>query len=316
VYGVDADPVFAPTATADRWDVVPLANADNYLDAVATCATAVDAVLVHPQPDPEVTRLSRAPHGMMPLVLPPADVIDVCASKAETARRLNAAGLTPMPHIPASELPDRFADLVGDNGTVWVRAVSGAGARGALPVRTADEAAHWVAWWAQRGIPADQFVASPYLAGREFAFTSLWWNGELVAGQQRERLRYLFGYVSPSGQTSSPSVARITDREDVSTLAVAAITALTDRPHGIFSVDVRCGADDVPRVLEVNAGRYHTTVEFYAHVGLNLPDLEARLAAGDTVTYPGVDPCAPGQGLWVRSVDVDPCLVSEDRWGS
>ena len=68
-------------------------------------------------------------------------------------------------------------------------------------------------WWIdEKGMAASDFMASEMLPGREFAYQSVWQDGQLVAGQARERVEYLYGHLTPSGQTSTPSVARTVRR--------------------------------------------------------------------------------------------------------
>ena len=104
---------------------------------------------------------------------------------------------------------------------VWVRARVGAGARASLPVRTGAQAEAWIRWWIdERDMHASDFMVSEMLPGREFAYQSVWQDGELVAGQARERVEYLYGHLTPSGQTSTPAVARTVDEPAVDDLAI------------------------------------------------------------------------------------------------
>ena len=72
----------------------------------------------------------------------------------------------------------------------------------------------------------------------EFAWQSLWYNGELVTSQARERLEYIFGNLTPSGQTSSPSVAKTVNRDDVNEAGKNAVLAVCDKPHKYFMTNV------------------------------------------------------------------------------
>src|SRR5207245_2208796 len=132
----------------------------------------------------------------------------------------------------------------------------------------------WIAWWVdERGMQPRDFMAGEMLPGREFAYQSIWQDGELVAGQARERLEYLYGHLTPSGQTSTPSVARTVHEPAVDAAAQRAIQAVEAVPNGVYCVDLKQNAAGTPCVTEVNAGRFFTTSNFFAHAGLNMPDM-------------------------------------------
>ena len=163
---------------------------------------------------------------------------------------LRQAGLGAPESVRFGSWPDiatHVEDLLERHERVWVRALHGAGTRAALPVRTPEQAVAWVRWWSEeRGLAPDQFMAAQMLPGREFAYQSLWQDGELVAGQARERVEYLYGHLTPSGQTSTPTVARTVAEPAVDALALAAIRALDPEPHGVFCVDMKQDADGQP----------------------------------------------------------------------
>jgi carbamoyl-phosphate synthase large subunit len=208
-----------------------------------------------------------------------------------------------------TDVADRVADLLKRHDSVWIRALHGAGTRAALPVRTPDQAVAWIAWWTEeRGLAPDQFMAAQTLPGREFAYQSLWQEGELVAGLARERLEYLYGHLTPSGQTSTPAVARTVRDSSVDDLALAAIRAIDPEPHGVFCVDIKQDANGCPCVTELNVGRFFTTSNFFAHAGLNMPDLMVRCALGERPPRLKSSPLEPDL-YWVRMVDMGYALV-------
>jgi len=155
---------------------------------------------------------------------------------------------------------------------------------------------------------ASDFMLSEFLGGREFAYQSVWQDGELVAGQARERVEYLYGHLTPSGQTSTPSVARTVAEPEVDRLACAAIKALDPRPRGVYCVDIKESSSGEPKVTEINAGRFFTTSNFFAHAGLNMPDMLVRCALGEHPPQRGSSPLAPDL-YWIRMVDMPYRLV-------
>jgi hypothetical protein len=72
----------------------------------------------------------------------------------------------------------------------------------------------------------------------------------------------------------------------------------------------------VPRVTEVNAGRFFTTSNFLAEAGANMPHDYVRLALGEEVgPRPPLD-AVPAGLYWVRMVDMGFKLVREGEWSS
>ena len=145
-------------------------------------------------------------------------------------------------------------------------------------------------------------------AGREFAYQSVWQDGELVAGQARERVEYLYGHLTPSGQTSTPSVARTVDEPAVDDLAIRSIRALDPDPAVRTASTSRSRRAATPNVTEINAGRFFTTSNFFAAAGLNMPDMLMRCALGERPASFGSSPL-PADLYWIRMVDMGYVLV-------
>ncbi|MDQ5820802.1 MAG: ATP-grasp domain-containing protein [Actinomycetota bacterium] len=276
---------------------------------------------VHAQPDGEVAFLARHRDDVdAATFLPRTETVDLCQDKARFADAIRAAGL-PSPeffHVESEDdLREETARILGGHAKAWVRAVRGAGARASLPVTTPEQAVSWMRYWVEtRGLEPRDFMVTQFLPGREFAFQSLWQEGRLVTSQARERVEYLFGSLVPSGQTSTPSVARTVRRDDVNELAIAAIHALDPNATGIFCADLKEDERGVPLLTEINAGRFFTTSNFFAVAGLNMPYEYVRLGLGETA---GELPERDGleEGLyWVRMIDMGYKLVPDGDWAS
>jgi nucleoside-diphosphate-sugar epimerase len=316
IIGVDSDATKLHLSRADHRVVVPLARDERYAASLRAVVDAYGAEVIHVQPDPEVLVVGRHRTELgANTFLPLQDVLETAADKALLARRLDAGG-APVPEAVSFNGPHDVADVCTDLLTrhekLWVRARVGAGSRAALPVRSAAQAVAWVSWWGEeKGLPADAFMASEYLPGREFAYQSVWQHGELIAGQARERIEYFYGFITPSGQSSTAAVARTVREADVDQAAQRAITALDPRPHGVYCVDMRRDAQGVVRITEINAGRFFTTCNFFAHAGLNMPDMAIRGALGEQLAPVGSSPLEPDL-YWIRMVDMGHCLVRGD----
>ena len=313
IVGADASNVTLQLSTADERIIVPRADADGYVEAIAWAVEKWSCDVVHPQPDPDVRAIGRArARSGARTYLPTQEALDVAADKLRFADQMRGAGVA----VPEAVTYDSLASVVdvtdgllATHGRVWVRARVGAGARASLPVRTGLQADAWIRWWVdERNMDASDFMASEMLPGREFAYQSVWQDGRLVAGQARERVEYLYGHLTPSGQTSTPSVARTVHEPAVDDVALRAIRALDARPCGAYCVDIKESADGTAKVTEINAGRFFTTSNFFAAAGLNMPDMLVRCALGERLTPVGSSPL-PADLYWIRMVDMGYALV-------
>lgn len=322
VVAVDTSPWHLELVEADAHYLVPPVGDPDYLDALRRVIAREQIDVVHPQPDPEVRFLAQVAESLPARTfLPPGPVVVLAQDKLASQRAMVDAGV----NVPRSfgvddvdGLCDAVSTLTVGGHRAWLRAVRGAGARASLPVATADQAVAWIDYWQGfAGLTPQDFMVSEMLEGQEYAWQSLWWHGKLITSQARCRVAYLFGNVSPSGQTSTPSVAVTANRTDVDEAGMGAVCAVAPSPHGVFCVDMKCDAADVPRVTEVNAGRFFTTSNFFAHAGLNMPELYLRLAMGATppTDLPATAPLPDGL-WWIRNPDMGYVLVKDAAWRS
>lgn len=321
VVGVDINRWHLELPAVDRAYVVPKCLDPAYIDAINRVIEREDIGFLHAQPDMELEVVSEHREEILARTfLPDPCTIRVCHDKMETNRILRKKSVP----APESRLVERLEDIPSSlerlrraSGVVWVRAVRGAGSRAALPVRTARQAREWIHYWrTMRALESQDFMFAEYLPGREYAFQSLWHEGELVASQARQRLEYVFGNLSPSGQSSSPSVAATVSDPRVNDVAHRAILAVDAKPHGVFCVDLKENEQGIPCVTEINVGRFFTTSNFFAKLGCNMPLLMVKLAFGEPIPpQPRFNAVPPGY-MWIRLMDAGPVLVRQGAWRS
>lgn len=245
---------------------------------------AADVVMA--QPDPLVLKLSdlRDTFEQTSVFLPSQQTVARCQDKFECGLAWRRAGLREdrMCLVDSHEaLVDAMAYL---EFPFWLRARAGAGARGAVCARSYYEALYWWQFWNARGKGQIDFVAEEYLPGRDYSWCGIYYHGSLVAAFQRQRLEYLYPHLTPEGLTGTPTIARVTDNEDVSDMAIMAVNAVTDLPHGVFCVDLRENKAGDPKPTEINAGRFSTTVGLWSlwSERTNFVALAAELAVGES----------------------------------
>lgn len=321
VVGVDVNRWHLELPDVDRRYVMPPCSSDDYIERLNHIIEDEQVELVHPQPDSEVRVISRNRESIRARTFLPAErTIEVCQDKARLNRVLADAGV-PVPQSMTIGVPEdvdqALSRLDRGNGKVWLRATRGAGARGSLPISEASHGRMWIDYWTKvKGAGWGDFMACEFLPGREFAFQSVWKEGELITSAARERLEYVFGNLMPSGQSSSPSVARTVCREEVNETATRAVLAVDEDATGVFCVDMKENGEGVPCVTEINAGRFFTTSNFFTMLGVNMPYLYVLQALGEDVPRLPKHNAAPDNCYWIRLMDCGPVMVVGDKWRS
>lgn len=301
--------------------LVTQADAPGYIDRLNRIIELEEIGFVHPQPDVEVLTIGASRRRLGAKTwLPANETIQLCMDKLGMNKHLEARGV-PVPRAfrldDAAGLASALESLDAANHGAWIRAVRGAGSRASLPIRNPEIGDQWVRFWNQtRGLLYDDFMVSEFLPGREYAFQSLWNGGELVTSQARERIEYLFGNITPSGQTSTPSVARTVNREDLNEIASRAITEIDSNATGVFCIDLKENREGVPCVTEINSGRFFTTSNFIATAGSNMPYYYVKLAFDENIPDLPRYNAVPENLYWVRNVDMGFKLIKGEKWSS
>jgi hypothetical protein len=209
------------------------------------------------------------------------------------------------------ERPELFYKLKGAQEKVWVRQISGAGSRASLPVNSLEQAISWATYWVEnKGYTIDSFMLYEFLPGEEFAVQTFWINGKLIQSQARKRLIYFFESIMPSGQSSTPAVAVISANTKAYETAYKAIKLIDPKPHGIYCVDLKEDKNKMILPMEVNYGRFFTTSDFFATLGVNTP-----LAVFDYVMFQKETKAIESIKKpyhWLRGIDRDPTLILGD----
>ncbi len=304
--------------------LVPRADDPCYLEELRKLIEHEKIDFLHPQPDVEVLAIAGNIQSLdVKTFLPDFSTIELCQDKSGFNARLREAGVP----VPVSyrlesreDLELAFRSLTAGERTqekAWIRAVQGAGSRGSLPIYDVDQGHQWIDFWhSSRGLSYEDFMLSEFLPGREFAFQSLWKDGAIVTSQARERLEYLFGNLTPSGQSSSPSVARTSHDETVNRNASQAVESVDGKAGGVFCVDLKENCAGIPCVTEINCGRFFTTSNFFASAGSNMPYSYLKLAFGEKLPpLPRFNAVEAGL-YWIRGIDMGFKLVRDGEWTS
>ena len=321
IVGTDTNKWHLELPNVNKRYILTLATNENYIEKLIQVIDKEGIEFIHPQPDPEVKVISENRERIQARTyLPRKETIKTCQDKARLSKLLMEHRVSVPESIAVNspeDLDRALNTLEKGNGKIWLRARKGAGSRASLPISEKVHGEMWIDYWAKvKGIGWGDFMACEFLPGKEFAFQSLWNEGELITSAARERLEYIFGNLTPSGQSSSPSVAKTIHREDVNEVATRAVLAVDESATGIFCIDMKENKDGNPCVTEINAGRFFTTSNFFAELGVNMPYIYVKLAYGEEISNLPKYNAAPKDCYWIRLVDKGPILVRGEEWRS
>jgi len=139
---------------------------------------------------------------------------------------------------------------------------------------------------------------------------SIWHEGELIVAQTRIRKGWTHGNRSVSGVTGVTKVGQTYSDAEVDRISIATIKSVTNKPHGIFGVDMTYDKNGVPNPTEINISRFFTTVLFFTEAGLNMPGIFKDIALYNK--FPKlekkINPLPDGL-MWLRGMDTKPFLM-------
>jgi len=312
-----SEPTDLVLSAASKKFYVPYANNPDYKARLLQILNTEKPDLIHFQNDLEIFHASLIREEIQDtgtkLFMPEHEVIDTCVHKYKAYLAFKAAGV-PVPENrminDEEDLRTAFAELCDENGKIWLRTSSiGAGGKGSIPTSDFAMAKAWIDHHEGWG----DFVAASMLTPETVTWLSIWYEGELVVAQSRERRGWTHGNRSISGVTGVTKVGVTCDRDDVTRIAIDAIKAVSAKPHGIFGVDMAYDKNGVPNPTEINISRFFTTVLFFTVAGLNLPEIFKDIALYREFPDIGkkINPLPNGL-LWLRGMDKAPRLMTQD----
>jgi hypothetical protein len=312
IVGTDFDKYYLMRAEVDKKYLVPAARDPKYIDVLNKIIDDEKIEFVHAQNDTEVGILSANRDKLHAKTLFPAqETITTCQDKFLSFEKWSEVGIKVPKTIiihTKDELQKAFDDF---GGKMWIRATSGAGGRGSLPVHDIQTAINWLDF--QKGWDGT-FTASELLREDTVTWMSLWNNGELVVAQGRKRLYWELGKVSPSGVSGATGGGETVSDPSLDDIAQKAVFAIDKKPNGLFGVDLAYDSNNVPNPTEINIGRFFTTHQFFTELGINMPYIFVKLAYGEELPEVSkkLNP-AKDEMIWIRGMDFEPVLASREE---
>jgi glutathione synthase/RimK-type ligase-like ATP-grasp enzyme len=313
IVGTDADKYYLLRAEVDARYLAPLASDEKYIDFLNYVIKKENIEFVHAQNDTEVAFLSEHREKINAKTFFPAkETVRILQDKFESFKVWEEAGIK----VPDTKLITRKTDLKelldGFGGSMWIRAISGAGGRGSLPAHDVETAKNWLDFNEKNGSWDGNFTASELLQPETVTWMSIWKDGELVVAQGRERLYWELAKISPSGVTGATGTGVTYSDPELDRIAEKAVRSIDPKPNGLFGVDMAYDKNKVPNPTEINIGRFFTTHQFFTDAGLNMPDIFVKLAFGEEIPkLKKVRNPLPDGLVWVRGMDFEPVLSDE-----
>jgi len=293
--GVDVDPVSLQLSRG-RWK--QLVEPDRDPQVINDLCHHYGCEMVHAQPDSEVQWLARHQHEIAaPTLLPDRAALFVAADKLRTAE---CVGTDAPASIGINENTDLAEVIERLGGDCWMRLRTGAGSSGALPVDDAAIAEAWLRHHDKLGVARSEWMISERLPGKDLSFTGVYKNGELVACGMKERLRLHGASRSPARIASTANLQVTIDSVSLRALAGRVVDALPGTANGVLMFDVREDKHGIPKLTEINAGRFGTTSMHWHVAGRNLVADYIDACTGRELRAPGE--CKPGVA-WAREMD-------------
>jgi hypothetical protein len=318
IIGMGSEDTDLVLSSATKKYSVPYADSPQYLDSLLKILNKEKPDLVHFQNDLEIFYASQYRDEIhatgTKTFMPEHDVIDTCVHKYKTYLKLKEAGVKVPTNLLINneeDLKNAFDELGDENGKIWLRASSiGGGGKGALPTNDFTFAKGWIDRFNGWG----DFVAAEMLTPDTVTWLSIWHEGELIVAQTRIRKGWTHGNRTVSGVTGVTKVGQTFSDKLVDEVALNTVKAVSDKPHGIFGVDMAYDKAGIPNPTEINISRFFTTVLFFTEAGLNMPEIFK-----DLVLYgvkPNlekiINPLEDGL-LWLRGMDMLPGIFKSEQ---
>lgn len=278
IVGTDFNPYYLLMPEVDVRYRTPRHSDPEFKEVIAKLIKEFSIDFLHPHPSSEAKVLAGCVHELgVKCYLPRPE--DIAPDKWTMYVKLVDAGVPTPRAMNLSSLDDVDEAFSVLGSPLWIRARTGAGGRLSLKVNTPEEAKLWIKLHVAQGrAEISDFIIQEYMPGRDLAFDSLWFNGELVTSYVRERLEYPLKHVSLTGITGTPSVAKTIIHDEASEIGIRAVKALNPKPHGFYSVDLKEDDNGKPRVTEVD-GKWHTTAPLWGYaVSKALNDVRYNIA--------------------------------------
>jgi len=321
VIGLGADPTDLALSLANTKVLVPFASDPGYRSSLLEKIDRFKIDYMHFQNDAEILAVSNFRDDItsagVKLFMPDHDVIERCVNKFESWKSFKRAKIKVPENILIKDKIDlrgAFENLRDSQGQIWLRSIDvSGGGKGSLATSDFDMASAWI----EHHSGWNSFVAAEKLTSETVTWLSIWWNGELIIAQTRKRFGWIHGNRAISGVTGVTKVGVTIDDPAVTEIAQKSVFAVSEKPHGIFGVDMTLDSKGLPNPTEINISRFFTTIRFFTEAGINFPAIAKNLSLyGEFPSLKKhINPLPEGL-MWLRGMDTAPKLITESDFAN
>lgn len=308
--GVDANPYTINRAETDAKELCPKATDENYIPYLNFLIEKYDIELIHAQPDIEVGVISANRDKLKcKTFLPDPETVDILRDKFRSYDMWQKNNV-PVPQTILINNEDdlkKSYELFGED--IWLREIQGAAGKGSFSGPQYKEALQHI----ENAQGWGRFTAAERLTPRTVTWMSIYYKGKLIVAQTRERLYWEHSNRTQSGVTGITGTGKTVSDPKIDEVSIQSIFAIDKEPHGIFSVDMTYDNKGVPKLTEINIGKFFTTHYFFTKAGINFPEIFVKLAFDESVDYNQVINPLPDGLNWIRGMDIEPVLISDSE---
>lgn len=238
----------------DKTYLVPHSKDEKYWDVVDKIVEKDKIDFAFIIPETEVLVWSkRQKEGNLPCeaFIPEADVAEVFYDKYRTFDHLKDTGLVPATvQLSADTDLEKIGEELGY--PYWIRGGSGAGAIGAFKITEMADLKNWL----NINPKVQDFMASTFLPGRNYACKLLFFDDKLIRSASAERIDYLMSNAAPSGISGMCARGALLNNPEMvekSEFAIRKIfKAFNLSVHGFFTVDYKEDKEGNLKITEIN----------------------------------------------------------------
>jgi hypothetical protein len=318
VIGIGSDVNSLLSSNIIKKYLFPSSNSNDYIDSLNLIIRDEKPDFLHFQNDNELFQISKNREkidNFKNLFFMPShsDFLN-CAFKYNSYLKFREKGIVVPKNILINDVNDlkvAFKELTSNKREIWLRSNTiGGGGQGSLKTNDFDFAKAWINHHKGWGL----FIAAELLTASTVTWQSLWFEGTLIISQSRKRQSWIHGNRTLSGVTGVTGVGEIYSNQDLDKICMNAIYAITDKPHGLYGVDLAYDFNGVPNPTEINIGRFFTTIEFFSKLGLNFPLIYKNIFLYNTFpNFKNVFSPINSNTFWIRNMDTKPKLIHENE---
>lgn len=250
-----------------------------------------------------------------PVFLPDLKDIELFEDKWKTYQYISEHNLC---KVPETYLVNNKKELytymkkLTENFTkeAWIRRIYGSGGAGSIPTKDYCLAKAWI----DRNEGWGKFSIAKKLTDKTMTWSGLWKNGELIISQARERLYWEFADRAPSGVTGITGAQRGIKSEELDSLSIKVIKAMSKNPNGCICIDFTLDEEGCPNLTEIQASRLYTSTHFMAKCGVNLPYIFCKLGLNQKIEESELNKMIDEKLIWLKYVENYPSIVSQNEF--